>query len=92
MISNVAKPVRIALLASVMVALSTPTLAKDTPDANGDADKKVCKRETLSTGSIMPKRVCRTKAEWDAITAQSQRDLERQRSQENDRSMVGATR
>jgi hypothetical protein len=32
-------------------------------------EKKICRSEEV-TGSIMPKRVCRTQAEWNAYQAQ----------------------
>jgi len=34
------------------------------------AEKKVCRKEQ-EVGSIMPKRTCRTQAEWDAIDRQN---------------------
>ena len=30
-------------------------------------EKKICRDEPSSTGSIMPKRTCKTKAEWEAL-------------------------
>lgn len=34
-------------------------------------EKKLCRTED-DTGSIVPKRICHTKAEWEAIAAQEQ--------------------
>lgn len=46
--------------------------AKDKPAQSGE--KKVCRTEMPAIGRIPAKRVCRTKAEWDAMSATSQRD------------------
>ena len=65
----------------VLLAVSAwPGLAKD-PEAQTPApEKKICKDEP-GTGSILPKRVCRTKAEWQAITRQSREEISRSRDQ-----------
>lgn len=44
--------------------------------ANDDSQKKVCKR-VESTGTILPKRDCRTKAEWEAIAKANAANAER---------------
>ena len=48
---------------------------RDRPPAKANVfaeqDKVVCKSETV-IGSLLPKRVCRTKAEWDQTTRDSQ--------------------
>jgi hypothetical protein len=54
-------------------------------------EKKICKRD-VATGSVMPKRVCRTRAEWDAMTERSQQDLEKRLMDDRSRGMVGASR
>ena len=47
--------------------------------------KKVCKTQT-ATGSIMPARTCKTKAEWEQIRQRSLAQLEQlKRDQDNDR-------
>jgi hypothetical protein len=46
--------------------------AKDKPADSGE--KKICRTEMPAIGRIPAKRVCRTKAEWDSISAVSQRD------------------
>ncbi|WP_137864519.1 MULTISPECIES: hypothetical protein [unclassified Sphingomonas] len=57
-----------------LLALATPALAHQ--DADGAADKKaasekkIC-RAVVATGSIMSKRECHTKAEWDAMSDRS---------------------
>lgn len=81
---------RIILLAAVTAGspivpaaaqTQTPAVAAK---AQAPEAKKVCRRE-LATGSVMRKRVCRTQAEWDAITAQSQSDLERTQNMDRSR-------
>lgn len=47
------------------------TEAKPGPSADA---KKICRRITV-TGTRMPKRFCRTKAEWDSDADQVKRDL-----------------
>ncbi len=78
-----------ALLASVAL---TPAMAKDNDkDAPVAADKKVCKRD-VKTGSIMPRPVCRTRAEWDDMTARSQADKDRINDMDRSRSMTPGMR
>ena len=55
------------------------------------ADKKVCKRE-IATGSVMPKRTCKTQAEWDAITAASTDSLDKRLNNDRSGGMTGAAR
>lgn len=55
---------------------TAPAPAADETQAQPDKPKKICRRET-STGSVMPKRVCRTAAQIEAEA----RATERQRSQ-----------
>jgi hypothetical protein len=50
-------------------------VAKEKPANAGE--KKVCRIEMPAVGRIPEKRVCRTKAEWEAITAEGQRDAAR---------------
>jgi uncharacterized protein involved in copper resistance len=45
---------------------AAPQAARQTPAP--DKEKKVCKVDT-STGSIMPKRICKTADEWAAVEA-----------------------
>jgi Spy/CpxP family protein refolding chaperone len=84
--------VSVFALAAAAVAL-TPAAAQT---ANGskppaDPDKKICKRE-VATGSVMAKVTCHTKAEWDALAARGQSDMDRTLSQQRSRDMVGSTR
>jgi hypothetical protein len=76
---------------SVIVALATPVVAA--PDAPAPApavsrvvkDKKICRAEN-STGSIMPKRTCRTQAEWSALDIANRDSVQQRR----DRQTMGA--
>ncbi|MEA3016549.1 MAG: hypothetical protein QOI38_1271 [Sphingomonadales bacterium] len=52
------------------------------------ADRPICRR-IVATGSVMGRRVCRTRTEWDAITARSQSDMRRTQDQDRARSMTG---
>ena len=72
---------RHAFVAALVAAAATaPALAADEPGATKAAppakEKKICRRE-LTTGSMMMKSTCRTKAEWDAIAADSQASADR---------------
>jgi hypothetical protein len=60
-----------AALAVTGTAVSAQDAAQPAP-AQPVKEKKICRAET-STGSIMAKRVCRTKAEWSAINEQNER-------------------
>lgn len=62
-----------------MVATGTAALAQDAaPPAPAEQakEKKICRAEG-STGSIMTKRVCRTRAEWARIAEQNERENQR---------------
>lgn len=78
-----------ALLAAVPVIATAG--GEKSGDAGPAAEKKIC-RVAQSTGSIMKRRVCHTQPEWDSLSAKGQADLDRTRSMERSRSMVGATR
>lgn len=62
------------VVAILLAAMVTPCLAQTAPAPNAStaADpakedtKRICKSKIV-TGSIMAKRTCRTRAEWDAI-------------------------
>lgn len=78
------------------VAAATPVAAQeaDVPQPAAEKpvkEKKVCKSET-GTGSIMPKRTCRTKAEWEALTEQSRDNLDRTQKVDAGTGMVGGNR
>ena len=73
---RVVLPVLIALTAAVPAAAYDDAAASQPASEKPVKEKKVCKSE-VGTGSIMPKRTCRTKAEWAAITEQSKAQLDR---------------
>ena len=56
-----------------------------------DADKRVCKTQT-ATGSIIPKRTCRTKGEWEEMRARSLARLERMKKEEQERQFTSESR
>ena len=71
------------LLASLMLmSFAAPALAQSTEAAlaaqKGEPakEKKVCRRD-VATGSIMPRRICLTKAQWAEIGEQSQDSVDR---------------
>lgn len=80
--------VSLAILASSIsvarVEAAGDKSAKPAPDPN----QVVCRRENSSVGSILPKRVCHTRAEWAALEDQGKRDIEQVRAMERSRSMV----
>ena len=69
---------------------ASPSLAQTTPAGPPDvivegqvpeAKKRVCK-QTTSTGSIIPTRTCKTKAEWEEIRERSIALLEQLKDQQ----------
>jgi len=82
--------VRLSLATCLAAAMLAPAAAQDGGDTGASQpvkEKKICRRE-LATGSVMAKVTCRTKAEWEAITARSQNDLQRTQDLERSRSAV----
>jgi curli biogenesis system outer membrane secretion channel CsgG len=81
---------RQALLATFVAALAiAPAQAQESAGSTASKpakEKKICKR-SIATGSVMTKVTCRTKAEWDAMAAASQLDLDRTRDLERSRSL-----
>jgi hypothetical protein len=69
------------LVLALLVADPTPLAA--VPPVK---EKKVCRRDE-TTGSIMPKSVCHTKAEWAQIDAQNAVNTERFRNERGAESM-----
>jgi hypothetical protein len=82
----------VAPLAVLAMAAAVPASAQDAgtsqPAEKPVKEKKICKSDT-GTGSIMPKRTCRTKAEWAALTEQSKGNLERSQKVSGGTGMVG---
>jgi len=67
---------RFLLSACLMAAtlLAAPAIAGDKKPV--DPDKKVCRRDYGSTGTILPKSICHTNADWQAIDDANQRNVE----------------
>ena len=62
--------VAFALLAAAEPAAVPAPAQPSAPAASQPVkEKKVCRSEEV-TGSIMPKRICRSRAEWDTYNAQ----------------------
>jgi hypothetical protein len=81
-----------ALISSVPASADqNSTSQPQAQSATAATQKKIC-REDIQTGSIMPKRTCKTQAEWDALTARSQSNLDDLRDQNRSRDMVGGNR
>lgn len=74
-----------------VVAGDQAATAQPAVNVSAAADKKVCKRE-IATGSVMPKRTCKTQAEWDAITAASTVSLDRRANNDRSAGAVGGAR
>lgn len=65
------------IIAAAMLAAAIPGAVLAQPDAGkaAKADKKICRSDT-PTGSIMPRSICHTRAEWEAIDAANQADAQ----------------
>lgn len=66
----------IAAIAPLVLFAGTALQAQNAPSDTASPkpavkEKKICHTDG-DTGSIVPKRTCHTKAEWDAIAAQEQ--------------------
>jgi hypothetical protein len=69
----------IAAMAPIVLMASAAAQAQDAPSDTGSPkpavkEKKICRTED-DTGSIVPRRICHTKAEWAAINAQQEEAL-----------------
>lgn len=88
------RPTAVCTLASLAIfgALAGPAQAEPVAPAPSDeiaqpkakpeepAEKKICRSITI-TGTRIPQKMCKTKADWDAMTEQNQDELrDRQRS------------
>ena len=66
-----------AVQAQAVTPASSQMSAPAVAAAPAVPEKKVC-RKVQEIGSIMPKRICRTQAEWDAIDRQNGTDTDSQ--------------
>lgn len=62
-----------------MLMVSSSTLAAD----KKDPDKVICRPSQVDTGSIMGKKICRTRAEWASLSKKGEEDLARLRQKTN---------
>ena len=67
----------------LFLTLAAQTAAQAPPPP---PEKKICRRE-VATGSIMPKRTCRTQGEWAQIDAATRAAAQRDLDDRNNRSM-----
>lgn len=66
-----------AALAAAQAPAAVPAPPPPPAEAKtADDQKKICKREEVIGSRVSGKRVCRTKAQWDAIQAQDQRAVQ----------------
>jgi hypothetical protein len=94
---------RVFALSAAALVVASPAAAA--PGQNGAAqagtngqvsvaakDKKICRADVgSSTGSIMPKKICHTQAEWDAMSGQNSQALQQMRDwQRNDQMVQGS--
>lgn len=84
------RPIIVAAVTAAFLSSAAIAETKNEP-AEPAKEKTIC-RKAVATGSIMSKRVCKTKAEWDAIEAASREDLQRTLDQERSKSMTGTMR
>jgi len=82
---------RVALSCLAVFVLATSVSAQTvSDDAKSAEERKICRASEAATGSIMPKRICRTKAEWAAIQAANQAETDRYLLNENLRNATRA--
>jgi len=69
-------------------------IAGETPAATPAAqpEKKVCRMNEADTGSIMSKKVCRTKSEWAEIAKANQKNADRYKNDRATGNGVPSTR
>lgn len=60
---------------TIFAVLAAPAAAADKKPV--DPNKKVCRRDSSGTGSILPRTVCRTSAEWKYIDEANHAEAER---------------
>jgi hypothetical protein len=65
----------LAAVAATML-MGGVAIAKDKPEG-ASKEKKICRTEGDSTSRIAAKRICRTKAEWEGRSSETQRDAAR---------------
>jgi hypothetical protein len=76
-------PVR--CIVAALALLTAPALADEPNAATPAPAKKICRSES-ATGSIMVRRICRTKSEWAEIDAQTAKSTDRSLEERSQRS------
>ena len=61
--------VALAFLAAAASPSEVPAQATTAPAAKPVKEKKICQVDAATTGSLLPHKVCKTKAEWEALAA-----------------------
>ena len=67
----------------LLAAAATPVpenSAEAAPAAQPVKEKKICMMQEAVTGSITPRRTCKTKAEWDALMGRAGPATDQQRT------------
>ncbi|HAF40358.1 MAG TPA: hypothetical protein DCG90_01065 [Sphingobium sp.] len=66
-----------AVIASGLVSLAMPALAEDQPKLDrNDPNAVRCKRLDVTGSLVRKERICKTNAEWRAISEQQNRDAD----------------
>ena len=65
----------VALALTISGQSQSTDAAANTPEPKAHKEKKICRTDSV-TGSFIPKRTCRTAAEWQQIDAQNQADAQ----------------
>ena len=82
----------VMLTAACCLGFAAPASAQDSnaTGAKSPKEKKICRLDT-ATGSIVPKRVCHTRLEWNEIDKRNARDAEHYGEQRDSNSGYGAS-
>jgi len=81
----------VAVALSSAIAGSNDSASAPIDVSASQTEKKICRKE-VGTGSIMPKKVCRTKAQWQELTARGKADMDRTRDMDRSKSLVEESR
>ena len=65
----------LALIAGTCAVPALAATSPDAPDASGAPDEKICRTEKTTESRIPTKRVCRTRAEWEQVARDAQKEL-----------------
>jgi hypothetical protein len=80
------------IVAAVQAPTATPVAeTAAAAAAAAQADKKICRRDNTGTGSIMAKRVCHTKSEWDQLSQRASSKLDQTRDEDQARQQIGTS-